>query len=204
VLTEELFFDYVIRFRGNIAVTACSGETRTAAAWVRPGGGARVLRGAAVTADRYPVGTVVCVQDPAMKQAWCLAASHIDASAKQLTRYYGRRWSIECGLRDTKDLRFGMVTTHVKSPERRDRLWLINAFAVVLLTLLGAAGEALGYDRMLKTNTSKRRVHSLFRQGCMLYELMPTMREQWLGPLMQRFSLLLHDQPLFTEISGPV
>jgi hypothetical protein len=35
---------------------------------------ARVLRGAAVTADRYPVGTAVCVQDPGMKQAWCLAA----------------------------------------------------------------------------------------------------------------------------------
>ena len=65
VLTEELYFDYVIRFRGNIAVTDRGGETRTAAAWVRAGGGARVLRGAAVTADRYPVGTVVCVQDPA-------------------------------------------------------------------------------------------------------------------------------------------
>jgi hypothetical protein len=50
----------------------------------------------------------------------------------------------------------------VKSPKRRDRLWLINAFAVVLLTLLGAAGEALDYDRVLKTNTAKRRVHSLF------------------------------------------
>ena len=64
MLTEELCFDYVIRFRGNIAVTATTGETRTAAAWVRPGGRARVLRGAAVTADRYAVGTVVCVQDP--------------------------------------------------------------------------------------------------------------------------------------------
>ena len=49
----------------------------------------------------------------------------------------------------------GMGTVHVNSPERRDRLWLINAFAVVLLTLLGGAGEALGYDRMLKTNTAK-------------------------------------------------
>ena len=64
MLTEELCFDYVIRFRGNIAVTATTGETRTAAAWVRPGGRARVLRGAAVTADRYAVATVVCVQDP--------------------------------------------------------------------------------------------------------------------------------------------
>jgi hypothetical protein len=206
MLTEELHFDYVIRFRGNIAVTATTGETRTAAAWVRAGGGARVLRGAAVTAERYPVGTVVCVQDPGMKQAWCLAASSTDATAKQLTGYYGRRWGIECGLRDTKDLRFGMGlgTVHIKSSERRDRLWLINAFAVVLLTLLGAAGEALGYDRMLKTNTVKRRVHSLFRQGCMLYDLMPTMREDWLGPLMQRFSLMLQEQPLFADVFGPI
>ena len=206
MLTEELYFDYVIRFRGNIAVTATTGETRTAAAWVRAGGGARVLRGALVTADRYPVGTVVCVQDKAMKQAWCLAASSTDATARQLTGYYGRRWGIECGLRDTKDLRFGMglATMHVNSPERRDRLWLINAFAVVLLTLLGAAGEALGYDRMLKTNTVRRRVHSLFRQGCMLYDLMPTMREEWLGPLMQRFSRMLQEQPLFADVFGPV
>ena len=84
------------------------------------------------------------------------------------------------------------------------RLWLINAFAVVLLTLLGAAGEALGYDRMLKTNTATRRVPSPFRQGCMLYDLMPIMRDELLGPLMQRFSLTLHDQPLFTEVFGPV
>ena len=206
MLTEELCFDYVIRFRGNIAVTAATGETRTAAAWVQAGGRARVLRGAEVTADRYRVGTVICVQDPDMKQAWCLAASSTDATAKQLTGLYGRRWGIECTLRDSKDLRFGMGlgTIRVKSPERRDRLWLINAFAVVLLTLLGAAGEALGYDRMLKTNTVKRRVHSLFRQGCMLYDLIPTMREEWLGPLMQRFSQMLHEQPLFTDVFGPV
>ena len=75
---------------------------------------------------------------------------------------------------------------------------------MVLLTLLGAAGEALGYDRMLKTNTAKRRVHSLFRQGCMLYDLIPTMREEWLRPLMQRFSQMLQEQPLFTDVFGPV
>jgi hypothetical protein len=206
MLTEDLCFDYVIRFRGNIAVTAATGEIRTAAAWVRPGGRARVLRSAAVTADRYQVGTVVCVQDPDMKQAWCLAASSTDATAKDLIGYYGRRWGIECALRDTKDLRFGMGmgAIHVKSPERRDRLWLINAFAVVLLTLLGAAGEALGYDRMLKTNTTKRRVHSLFRQGCMLYDLIPTMPEARLRPLMRRFAQMLREQPLFADVFGPV
>ena len=206
MLTEELCFDYVIRFRGNIAVTATTGETRTAAAWVRASGRARMLRGAEVTADHYRVGTVVCVQDPDMKQAWCLAASSSNASAKELTGYYGRRWGIECSLRDTKDLRFGMGmgSMHVNSPERRDRLWLINALAVVLLTLLGAAGEALGYDRMLKTNTAKRRVHSLFRQGCMLYDLIPMMPEVRLHPLMQRFSQMLLEQPLFADVFGAV
>src|SRR4051795_4443662 len=167
---------------------------------------ARVLRGAAVTADRYTVGTVVCVQDPDMKQAWCLAASSTDASVTQLIGYYGRRWGIECALRDTKDLRFGMGmgAMHVKSPERRDRLWLINAFAVVLLTLLGAAGEALGYDRMLKTNTAKRRVHSLFRQGCMLYDLIPNMPAIRLRPLIKQFGLMLAGKPVFAEIFGAV
>jgi hypothetical protein len=205
-LTAELYFDYVIRFRGNITVTPSSGETRTAAEWVPARGRARVLRGAEVTADRYRVGTVVCVQDPKMKQAWCLAASSTDATAKQLTRLYGRRWGIECSLRDSKDLRFGMGlgTIHVKSPERRDRLWLINAFAVVLLTLLGAAGEALGYDRMLKASTVKRRVHSLFRQGCLLYDLLPGMRDDWLRPLMQRFSQMLLEQPLFADVFGSI
>ena len=69
LLTEQLHFDYVIRFRGNITVTAASGETRTAAAWVHPDGRARTLRGAKVTAEKYEVGTVVCVQEKDMKQA---------------------------------------------------------------------------------------------------------------------------------------
>ena len=60
VLTEELcFWTTSSASAGNIAVTAATGETRTATAWVRPGGRARVLHGAQVTADRYTVGTVV-------------------------------------------------------------------------------------------------------------------------------------------------
>lgn len=206
LLTEELHFDYVIRFRGNITVTAANGESRTAAAWVRPDGRARTLRGARVTAEGYQVGTVVCVRDPEMKQAWCLATNSTDETARDLTWYYGSRWGIECGLRDSKDLRFGMGmgTMRVNSPERRDRLWLLNAFAVVLLTLLGAAGEAVGQDRLLKSNTAKRRVHSVFRQGCMLYDLIPTMPEVRLRPLMERFGAMLLAQPLFRKVFGAV
>jgi hypothetical protein len=206
VLSEQLKFDYVIRFRGNIIVTARDGETRTAAAWVGPGGRAKVLRGAEVTADRYQVGTVLCVRDKDMKQAWCLATSRAEATANDLKGLYGKRWGIECGFRDTKDLRFGMgmASIRVSTPARRDRLWLLNALAVALLTLLGAAGEALGYDRHLKSNTTKRRTHSLFRQGTMLYDLMPNMPEQQLVPLVERFAAMLADQPVFADTFGAV
>ena len=206
VLSEQLKFDYVIRFRGNITVSARDGETRTAAAWVGPGGRAKLLRGAEVTADRYQVSTVLCVRDKDMKQAWCLATSRAEATANELKGLYGKRWGIECGFRDTKDLRFGMgmASIRVSTPARRDRLWLLNALAVALLTLLGAAGEALGYDRHLKSNTTKRRTHSLFRQGTMLYDLMPNMPEQQLVPLVERFAAMLADQPAFADTFGAV
>jgi len=206
VLSEELKFDYVIRFRGNIQVTAADGEMRTAAAWVGPGGRARVLRDALVTAECYQVGSVLCVQDKAMKQAWCLATSGTDQTARALISLYSKRWSIECGFRDTKDLRFGMgmASIHLSTPARRDRLWLLNAFAIMLLTLLGAAGEALGYDRYLKSNTTKRRTHSLFRQGCMLYDLIPNMPDPRLLPLIERFAAMLAEIPVFADTFGVV
>ena len=42
--------------------------------------------------------------------------------------------------------------------------------------------ESLGLDRLLKSNTSKRRTHSLFRQGCLLYDLIPTRHRRRLEP----------------------
>ncbi len=115
-------------------------------------------------------------------------------------------WGIEGAFRDTKDLRFGMGmgAMHVSTPDWRDRLWLINAFAVMLLTLLGAASETLGYDRHLKSNTTKRRTHSLFRQGCMLYELIPTMPDHRLQPQVEQFVYLLAAQPVLREMFGAV
>lgn len=206
VLTEELKFDYVIRFRGNIQVTAAGGEVRAAADWVGAGGRARTLRGAAVTAGDYPVATVVCVRARGMKEPWCLAASTVGEPARVLVNLYARRWGIEGSFRDAKDLRFGMGlgSMHVSTPDRRDRLWLISAFAVVLLTLLGAAGESLGYDRHLKTNTTRRRTHSLFRQGSMLYQLMPNMTEFLLRPLIERFARMLAGQPVFAQMFSAV
>src|SRR6185295_3892709 len=189
----ELGFDYVIRLKGNTQVSAAEG--------VGQGGRARKLRDATVTAAQCPVGAVVCVHAMDMQEPWCLATSNRDATAPQIIKLYGKRWGVEPAFRDTKDLRFGLGLSSVRiaDPQRRDRLLLLNAFALALLTRLGAAGESLGMDRHLKVNTVKTRSHSLFRQGCMLYDLIPTMPEHRLRPLVERFAEMLKQSRVITE-----
>jgi hypothetical protein len=152
---DELGFAYVIRLKGNTKVSAADGMTRSAAEWIGQGGRARKLRDAAVTAARCPVGAVVCVHARDMKEPWCLVASNSNATAPQIIKLYSKRWGVEPAFRDTKDLRFGLGLSSVRiaDPQRRDRLLLLNAFAVVLLTLLGAAGESLG---MISSPTPSR------------------------------------------------
>ncbi len=195
-------FGYVIRFRGNIRVTDADGTSKPAAEWVGKSGRARKLRDARVTAKGQQVGAVVCVHAKAMREPWCLAASDPEASAAMLVNHYARRWTIEPQFRDTKDLRFGMglSSTRVGEPMRRDRLLLVSAFAVALLTLLGVVGESLGLDRLLKSNTSRTRTHSLFRQGCMLDELIPNMPEHRLLPLMEAFEQAVSKAPDFSGL----
>jgi Transposase DDE domain len=197
----ELGFDYVIRLKANTQVSAADGTTRSAAGWIGQGGRARKLHDAAVTEARCPVGAVVCVHAKDMQEPWCLVTSHRDATALPIVKLYSKRWGVETAFRDTKDLRFGLglAAVRIADPQRRDRLLLLNAFAIVLLTLLGAAGESLGMDRHLKSNTVKTRSHSLLRQGCMLYELIPNMPEHRLRPLVERFTEMLQQSRVMTE-----
>jgi hypothetical protein len=203
---KTLEFEYIIRFRGNVHVSASDGETRLAADWVGKGGRARKLRDAEISAARQKVGAVVCVKAPDMKEAWHLAASDGLLSAPEIIKLYAKRWTIEPSFRDSKDLRFGMGMSalRISDPQRRDRLLLLNAFAILLLTLLGAAGESLGMDRQLRTSTVKRRVHSLFRQGCLLYDLIPNMPEQRLRPLVEKYQEILSQNKTFTHAFGIV
>ena len=79
---------------------------------------------------------------------------------------------------------------------------LLSALAIALLTLLGAAGESLGYDRWLRANTVKYRTHSLFRQGLMLYEHIPNWPDHRLRPLMEKFAHMLTEQRVYREVFG--
>jgi hypothetical protein len=197
----ELGFDYGIRLKGNTRVGAVDGTARPAQEWVGQGGRARTLRDAAITEAQCPVGAAVCVHAKGMKEPWCLVTGSRDATAPQIIKLYSKRWTVEPSFRDTKDLRFGLGlgAIRIADPQRRDRLLLLNAFAVVLLTLLGAAGESLGMDRHLKPNTVKTRSHSLFRQGGMLYDLTPNMPEHRLRPLVERYAELLQQSRVFSD-----
>jgi hypothetical protein len=206
LMLKEIGFDYVIRFREIITVTDSNGESHPAAEWVPTNGRSRMIRDAFVTQDRSPVPAVVCVKESGMKENWCLATSRTDLGGKQVVELYGRRFTTEENFRDTKDPKFGLglSATHIGTPVRRDRLLLIAALAQALLTLLGAAGEALGMDRLLKANTVKKRTHSLYRQGLHYYNAIPKMRESKLVPLVEKFAELVRGQAICIEIFGVI
>ena len=119
-------------------------------------------------------------------------------------KLYGRRFTIEETFRDTKNLRFGLglSATHIRSAARRDRMLLLAAIAHALLTLLGAAGEAAGLDRTLKSNTSAKRQLSLFNQGCQWYAKIPNMRDDRLAALMTAYDRIVRDHTVFCQIFG--
>jgi hypothetical protein len=206
LLKDQLGFDFVVRFRGVIKVTSAEGETKSALAWTPNNGRSLLLRGARVTREGRQLGAVVCLKAKGMKDAWHLATSFGDKPAAEIVNLYSRRFTIEESFRDMKNLRFGMglSDTRIGSPERRDRILLVGAVAAALLTLLGAAGEAVGLDRRMKANTSKERTHSLLNQGIFYFDWLLTMRDERARPLVQAFDELVRNQATFREMLGVI
>jgi hypothetical protein len=200
-LLTDLGFAFIIRFRGVVTVERGDGEARSARQWVPANGRIKQVRDARVTADRYRIDAVVYVTARGMKDAWCLAVGGTTLTGATAVKLDARRFTIEETLRDTKDPRdgLGVSATHVRDVRRRDRLLLICAMAMTLLTRLGAAGESLGMDRMLKANTVKTRTHSLFRQGCHDDASIPAMKQNLLDPLVQRFGEFVLREPVYVH-----
>jgi hypothetical protein len=204
LLKDQLGLDFVVRFRGIMKVTSADGETRPAKDWVPANGRPLLLRGARVTKARREIGAVACVKAKGMKEAWCLATSHGDKTGAEIAKLYGKRFTIEESFRDQKNLRFGMglSDTRIGSPERRDRMLLVSAIAIALLTILGAAGEAIGIGKYLKTNTVKTRTISLLNQGLMHYATLPRMKPERAEALMAKFGEMLREQRVFRDVFG--
>ena len=187
-------------------MTNNKGEQRKAIDWLGKNGRSRTIKQAKLTQQAHDVGMVVCVQAKGMKAAWCLAASNEELSSSKIIKLYGMRWGIEPQFRDSKDIHFGMglSQTKINNPQRRDRLLLISALAVVILTLLGAAGEALGLDKGLKANTVKHRTMSLFRQGYYYYHQLTRMNVEKAKKLLNQFQTELKKHQQIVEIIGVI
>lgn len=166
-IAGELGWDYVIRIKNNMHVYAKDGILKYASDWVPKNGRILELADALVTEKtQTKVGAMVFVKKRGMKDAWHIATT-LKYRKDYVVSLYSRRFTCEENFRDLKDDRFGsgLKETIVTTTARRDRLIMIHALTVIMLTLLGSVGEKMGYDRHLRANTSKQRTHSLYRQG---------------------------------------
>jgi hypothetical protein len=203
-LTEQLSFHYIIRLKENIYITDQNGVQKKAKNWVVKGGKTKTINKAYITEQDYQVEKVVLTKKTGMKEAWILCVSDPEITGPQSIVIYGKRWGIETSFRDIKDYKFGMGMKHMhtKSTLRRDKLFLISALAIALLTLLGAAGDEAGLERTIKANTVKTRSYSFFSQGCIYFALLPGMRHQWFDPLIKKYIQLLNGHNQLKNILG--
>jgi len=194
-LEETLKFKYIIRIKSNTTIIHKDIKNK-AAQWLKKDGKITQLKQAYLTLEQYPISQFIAIQDKGMKAAWFLV-SNTSLKARDIVNHYSRRWKIEPYFRDLKDSRYGLglEQTHIKSTERRDRLMLILALSYNLLSILGEAGEMIGFDKKLKVNTVKTRTHSLFRQGQFYYKFFVHFTEEEKNMLMMQFDELLrsHD-----------
>jgi hypothetical protein len=201
---QSLGFDFITRIRGDLHVTNAKGHMKSAAEWLAPSGKATLLKDVSVTQAQLPARSFVSAKMPKMKEGWYLVSSLSDVAGAELVQRYSRRFTIEESFRDLKDLRFGMglSSTRVSTSGRRDRLLLVSALAIAFLTILGAAGEAIGIDKYFKTNTSTKRQYSLFRQGCDYFDFLPGMTEERARLLIEKFSELLTAHEIGSLVLG--
>ena len=201
-IDEELGFLYIIRIRGGIYIKDKNSVSKPAKEWLRTDGRTYGLSNVKATQDECSVARFVATKQQGMKDAWYLLSNCKDLAGSTIVKYYGKRWGIECFFRDVKDHRFGMglINTHIKDPTRRDRLFFILAISIFLLTVLGAAGESLGFDKKLKVNTVKTRTHSLLTQGIFYYDFFYNFSQEEQTKLMGAFNELLHQQAIWQKL----
>ena len=150
------------------------------------------------------LGAAVCVHAKGMKEAWHLATSDATASVS-IVNLYAKRWTIEPGFRDTKDLRFGMGMSvlRIGDPQRRDRLLLSTPWRSSSSRCSARPARASAWiDRSESTVRTPR--HSLFRQGCLLYDLIPSMPEQRLSPLVEKYEELPKPKQRLQQTFAPL
>lgn len=201
-IENELKFNYLIRIKSSTTVISNKNTVKKAKEWLADDGRARNIKQAKLTREQFQVEQVVICREKGMKDAWLLATNNKEMKTRQIINLYAKRWKIEPYFRDVKDQRFGfgLSHTHINSTDRRDRLMLVVALAYTLMTILGAAGESIGFDHLLKVNTVKKRTHSLMRQGLFYYDFFNNFTPDEKEQLLRAFHELIDKQKVIKDI----
>lgn len=201
-IEKDLNFKYIIRIKATTTIISNKGTAHKAIEWLSKDGHARNFKQAKLTKQGFLVEQAIVCREKNMKAAWILVTNDPTLKTREVINLYAKRWKIEPYFRDIKDERFGfgLSAVHISSAERRDRLLFIVAITYVLMTILGAAGEAIGFDHLLKVNTVKTRTHSLIRQGMFYYDFFENFTPQDKQKLLDEFERLLQEQRLFKDI----
>ena len=114
-----------LRLKQDLLVfEAGGGETTLAACFAR---GERLLSGVELTGKRVTTN-VAMVHEPGHPEPWIIALS--EAPTVHRAFDYGLRWGIEAMFSDFKTRGFGLEDSHLRRPERLDRLILVMALAL--------------------------------------------------------------------------
>lgn len=163
---RKLDMDFITRFRPTIGVEYMD-YIMNAGKLVPCNGRIRLIKQTRLTRDRKGTYNVILVKKAGMKDPWCLTTS-LDLPKEDIVALYGCRFQCEEAFRDAKDSRYGMglSQTRISQPERRDRMFMLFCLAYLVHTAAGATSEDTKVDKTIRANTeTKRRTHSLFRQG---------------------------------------
>jgi len=121
---RERGWGWRLRLKRDLLVFEAGGETTLAACFAR---GEHLLRGVELTARRVATN-VAMVHEPGHPEPWIVALS--EAPTVHRAFDYGLRWGIEAMFSDFKTRGFGLEDSHLRRPERLDRLILVMALAL--------------------------------------------------------------------------
>jgi len=173
-------FHFVVRCCGDTHIDGADYKGALEAMPLRRGV-LRDLGRVLATKDRPEEVRLVAIFDHGQKDAWYLFTD-LDLPPDRVVKAYGRRFTIEEVFRDGKSTRYGWSLGEYRlkdRPDRLDRLILVLAAAYLLVTQVGLAIEAKGFQRKYKANTSKARTHSLFQLGWKGHDLVRWLPRSW-------------------------
>jgi hypothetical protein len=117
-------WDWRLRLKGDLLVFEGGGETTLAECFAR---GERMLCGIGLT-ERQVITNVAMVHEAGHPEPWIVAMSEAPNTYRAFD--YGLRWGIEAMFSDFKSRGFGLEDSHLRYPDRLERLILVMALAL--------------------------------------------------------------------------